>query len=268
MILAMNYWIVEPLAQTGVMESEQKLAIDLVLPTDELLRGEEVETKLIVNNGAGLVKGMHLVIEFDRNCLEFMGAEQSELLKLQEAPSFFRAIDTEGRINISIAVLGAGVTLVESGEIAILKFKLLSDQETEIKLTDVDLRDSANKRLKSSFTSTGIVETRLLMPKVYALNQNYPNPFSYVTNISYQIPKDSKVLLQIYDLTGQLVCNLVNETQTPGYYTVHWNGKDKIGNEIARGVYFCRLKIEPVGEHKVIGETVSETLIKKIILVR
>jgi hypothetical protein len=76
---------------------------------------------------------------------------------------------------------------------------------------------------------------------VFALNQNYPNPFNPSTKISYQLPESGSVKLEIYNLKGQRVKTLVNESQESGYHSVNWNGTDEKGRSVASGVYFYRL---------------------------
>jgi|GEM_PF-2662513 len=79
-------------------------------------------------------------------------------------------------------------------------------------------------------------EERKSMPEQYALSQNYPNPFNPVTKISYTLPEDSRVQLQIYNVLGQRVDVLVDEYQSAGQYTIRW---DAAG--LSSGVYFYRL---------------------------
>jgi hypothetical protein len=74
------------------------------------------------------------------------------------------------------------------------------------------------------------------------LIQNHPNPFNPETDISYNLPEDCMVKLVVYNMLGQRVRVLVEEQQTAGLKTVHWDGKDDNGNELASGVYFSRLK--------------------------
>ena len=58
------------------------------------------------------------------------------------------------------------------------------------------------------------------LPKEFDLRQNYPNPFNPSTVIEYALPKPSQVKVQIYNVLGQRVRNLVDERQEPGYKTV------------------------------------------------
>jgi hypothetical protein len=71
----------------------------------------------------------------------------------------------------------------------------------------------------------------------YQLYQNYPDPFNPFTKIKYDLPKDSKVTIVIYDLLGKQINKLVNnEFQKAGTYSITFNG-----SSLASGVYFYRL---------------------------
>ncbi|MBK8946346.1 MAG: T9SS type A sorting domain-containing protein [Ignavibacteriae bacterium] len=81
-----------------------------------------------------------------------------------------------------------------------------------------------------------------LTPTELTLNQNYPNPFNPSTLISYNLPKSSKISLDIYNLLGQKIVSLVdNLLQNSGKHQIVWNGKDQYGNALASGTYFYRL---------------------------
>jgi hypothetical protein len=90
-------------------------------------------------------------------------------------------------------------------------------------------------------------------PSMLGLNQNYPNPFSSYTTISYQLPSDCHVCLRIYNIAGELVQTLRSKNQKPGQNTVCWDGKDEAGKQLPNGVYFARL------------ETSNKSVTKKII---
>jgi hypothetical protein len=62
-------------------------------------------------------------------------------------------------------------------------------------------------------------------PVQFALEQNYPNPFNPATTLRYQLPTESEVKLVIYNVLGQVVSTVVDETQSLGYKSVDWNAK-------------------------------------------
>jgi hypothetical protein len=71
------------------------------------------------------------------------------------------------------------------------------------------------------------------MKSEYKLNQNFPNPFNPVTEITYYIPNDGKVNINVYSINGQLVKELVNEFKTAGKYSISYDA-----SSLASGVYF------------------------------
>ncbi|MEN8230658.1 MAG: T9SS type A sorting domain-containing protein [Bacteroidota bacterium] len=64
----------------------------------------------------------------------------------------------------------------------------------------------------------------------------YPNPFSSITRIKYELPARSHVILKIYDVAGNEVITLVNENQLAGEHELNFNGE-----ALAGGFYFCRI---------------------------
>ena len=78
-------------------------------------------------------------------------------------------------------------------------------------------------------------------PYIFNLNNNYPNPFNPTTTIEYQLKSAGKVIVSIYNTIGQLISMLVNENQTPGFYSVVWDGRNNEGAVVPSGVYFYYL---------------------------
>ncbi len=72
---------------------------------------------------------------------------------------------------------------------------------------------------------------------IFALSQNYPNPFNPTTTISYSVENAGPVTLSIYNLMGQKVAELVNESKAAGSYNVTWNAANA-----ASGMYYYRLE--------------------------
>ena len=88
------------------------------------------------------------------------------------------------------------------------------------------------------------------VPHQFALEQNYPNPFNPETNISFALPKTSHVELVIYNVLGQKVRTLVNQTLEAKVHTVKWDGRDDQGVAVPSGLYFYRLKSQQFTQTK------------------
>ena len=73
----------------------------------------------------------------------------------------------------------------------------------------------------------------------FYLNQNYPNPFNSETEISFNILKEGKINLSVYDLLGREVKNLINENKIKGAHKIKFNSKD-----LPAGIYFFKLSGE------------------------
>ena len=81
-----------------------------------------------------------------------------------------------------------------------------------------------------------------LLPEVFALHQNFPNPFNPITTIRYDVPEQSHVLMEIYNVLGQKVAVVVNGIHDPGFHAVRWNGTNLYGNSLSSGMYFYHIQ--------------------------
>jgi hypothetical protein len=74
-----------------------------------------------------------------------------------------------------------------------------------------------------------------------SLSQNYPNPFNPQTTIAFSIKDRGSVSLKVYNVTGELVRTLANESRGAGAYTLTWDGHNDAGQPVSSGVYFYKL---------------------------
>ncbi|MEO0083060.1 MAG: SBBP repeat-containing protein [candidate division WOR-3 bacterium] len=108
--------------------------------------------------------------------------------------------------------------------------------------------------LKFASAVSGIEEIKqMISTNDFQLNLQ-PNPFKTQSIIRYSITVNEKVNLSVYDVSGKLVKNLINEFQNAGEYKFVWNGKDENNQKITNGIYFLIL------------ETPTRKLPKKLIL--
>jgi len=77
--------------------------------------------------------------------------------------------------------------------------------------------------------------------------KNFPNPFNTTTTISYDVPERSLVRVRVFDLSGQMVKELVNSVQGAGAQEITWDGTDERGMEVTSGTYYYSMDAQPVG---------------------
>jgi hypothetical protein len=74
-----------------------------------------------------------------------------------------------------------------------------------------------------------------------SLSQNYPNPFNPQTTIAFSLKERGAVSLRVYNVAGELVRTLMNESQDKGAHTKVWDGHNDAGQPVSSGVYFYKL---------------------------
>jgi C1A family cysteine protease len=111
---------------------------------------------------------------------------------------------------------------------------------------DLYYNSEINRPGTANFCIKGLMESEIdseepVLPEISKLYQNYPNPFNPSTTISYSIIRNSKVALNVYNMNGQLVKNLINKQQQAGRYSVEFHSKD-----LSSGLYFYRIATDGV----------------------
>jgi hypothetical protein len=152
----------------------------------------------------------------------------------------------------SIFSLNAGAYTLAAGDSAVVYLAIAcAAGENDLMLAS----DAAQAKYDNVFTAIdkpGNPE----IPTSIALQQNYPNPFNPGTTIQFTLDKGSDILLNVYNLNGQLVNTIAAGSYSAGQHMATWNGKDSHGNEVASGIYLYRLTVG------------STSFTKKMVLVR
>lgn len=78
-------------------------------------------------------------------------------------------------------------------------------------------------------------------PDTPVLFPNYPNPFNGSTVISFYLPRETRIELNIYDTAGRIIKELASGNYQSGNYSLMWDGKTKGGDGVSSGIYYCVL---------------------------
>jgi len=178
---------------------------------------------------------------------------------MAQQPYSIPLASTDNSIELTVANTSTlplvGVTIEATGLPGWLRFQerkqsialLKANQELPVLFTfSVDKSAPMKQDQTISFvvsSSTGEKWTKEIKvavspPEHFELFQNYPNPFNPTTTISYQLPRDSRVSLKIFNLLGQEVASLVDENRLAGYHEEHWDARG-----FASGIYIYQLSL-------------------------
>ena len=92
---------------------------------------------------------------------------------------------------------------------------------------------------------TPVKEVKSNLPTEYSLEQNYPNPFNPSTKINFNIPKNSNVKLEIFNIIGEKIATLIsNKVYQPGSFSIEWNGLNQFGRQVPSGVYLYKISAD------------------------
>lgn len=180
------------------------------------------------------LKGVHLASTLPTNV--------SADVRLAEGlgSGFFVGNDRAKGLNAGFAVLGHNSVFPGQGEI----LRVETSEPVDLSGIAFEVRDFQNEPIEFELQSEPLV----LLPSVYSIENNYPNPFNPETTIKFALPEAQDVRLEIFNIRGQRVRTLVSEGMAAGHHTVIWNGTDQGGRNVASGTYFYRIQAGPLNE--------------------
>jgi hypothetical protein len=183
------------------------------------------------------VRGYGLTVEFDNQLLEFV---ESRVVDNALGETELAAPQTLSQQDGMVSIAAFGETVSDGGLGLNLVFRTKQEIESSyIELTSGALQDGSYGLNRITSPVSIRVETR---PEVYALEDNYPNPFNPETTIKYQLPEAGQVTLEVYNMLGQVVKTLVNnQFQNAGRYSLQWDATNNSGQPLSSGVYFYRI---------------------------
>ncbi|MBC8182959.1 5'-nucleotidase C-terminal domain-containing protein [candidate division KSB1 bacterium] len=140
----------------------------------------------------------------------------------------------------------AGLSMVVPVETEYVEYDVVRDYI----IANSPLNYTTEGRVEDTYETAVPTRQEDRVPSKISLLQNYPNPFNPETTILYQLNKETKVSLKIYNTVGQLIKTLVEKTQAGGIHTINWDGKDELGRDVTSGVYLYQLKSENSSENR------------------
>lgn len=187
----------------------------------ELQAGDDGQMRLPITLTGDVenVRSVQLTAEFNTDVISIKSVEAN-------LPSGWQIAHNaqDGTLRIALA----GARPVGAGKLADIVLDVSEDANASFSGTAI-LNTSGEQQI-------GAAEVRSL-PSTFTLEANYPNPFRNSTTIVYELPKDVKVTLEVYNVLGQQVTTLVNGKQSAGRHEVNFDASG-----LSSGMYIYRIK--------------------------
>ena len=220
-------------AAGNVMSNVNAIVEILNIPS-EFKAGQSYTLQIVVNNAAD-VKGYFVGLNYNSADLSFSNIEKGNFINTQSQA--FPVIGN-GTVGFANAVYGPS-KFSGSGILAEITFTAIHDgvfSSDMLSLTEASFVNSNYVKEEATTSQPTNVDSGSV-PVVFNLDQNYPNPFNPSTTISFAVPENGHVSINIYDVLGRKVRTLVDNQFTAGKYSIVWDAKDGSGNVISAGVY-------------------------------
>lgn len=177
--------------------------------------------------------------------------------EIKNAPDISAAVtDEEGRTILVFASPPEGCDTITENKVKMGRFRvrIINPQGDSLFKIFWNFKGGINTIISSSSKNVtnpashfdidgnaSIESNESLLPKVFALSQNFPNPFNPSTSINYALPFDSKIKISIYNSLGELVTDLLDKVEQAGNHSVLWNAAG-----LASGMYIYTIEAEPL----------------------
>ena len=137
----------------------------------------------------------------------------------------------------------------------IMKYYPISNLD---KFAYIGLYDSQDKAFKKNES-----EGQDQIPDEFKLNDAYPNPFNPETKISFGLPVESNVKIEIYNIIGQVIRKYELSSIEPGIHQLIWNGLNQQNISMPSGIYIIRFVAEPLEKSmNIFQKSIKVTLLR------
>ncbi|MBL0176631.1 MAG: T9SS type A sorting domain-containing protein [Ignavibacteria bacterium] len=186
---------------------------DFELNLQQKASGNELAVTVQLENNGMSVKGASLVLSYNPEVLRIKDVTSGTLFGEPGVTSFFAHMEQNSSVRVDAAMLGAGRTVSHSGDLATVRFEVLRDGDPGLVFGTARLRDGENRNIVARLKSTSANA-----PQGFALSQNFPNPFTPMTTIAYQVAENTTVTIDVYNALGAKVATIANGPHDAGSY--------------------------------------------------
>ena len=189
----------------------------------------------------------------------YFGGKVSEIIKTwYSLPPIFEGILNDVRFsdNTYVSENGGTIHIINPLEYSTFTYNISKDEYW--KLTGENFVNSKLLNGSGTFQLAGNISNLFLektqfLPDQITVRPSFPNPFNNETRITFSIPHDMFVSINIFNLKGELINTLMNKQKTQGSHSIIWTGIDNQSRQVSSGTYFLTVY---AGEYRNISKII------------
>jgi len=211
-----------------------------ILSTEDKNVGEkaqiEIPVKIAILNQTEPVSSYTLKMQYDHSTFHFDGFTKAS--SISESGSV-NNVSTEGVVEL----IFAGSSSFDNFDTLLnLKFTPVANGNASLKFIKTTINgDNMEFYTEGNIKSSGI-STYIDNINLFEVN-NYPNPFSEKTRLNFSLKESGSVNLSVFNIAGQLVKVLVNDSKSAGSYSIIWDATNSVGKSVEKGVYLYTFSV-------------------------
>ncbi|MFZ5432218.1 MAG: right-handed parallel beta-helix repeat-containing protein [Calditrichota bacterium] len=225
----------------STLDAEPDVILALI-GSDEALGNDELLVQVVLTGNEGnVVKAVEVNVSYSADDLELIATSTGDV-QTGDATLFTKISPVSGKeetIGIVAAACGGRSTILGEANLATLRFRLKSTASApRLAVPAIHLLDNTGATIEKVGSTLDLMGDVASLPQKYALYQNYPNPFNPTTTIRFDLKDAGFVSIKVFNLLGQNVASLINNTLAAGQHQVSFDGAN-----LSSGVYIYRLEV-------------------------
>ena len=103
--------------------------------------------------------------------------------------------------------------------------------------------NATGKILYGRYNNVSVSGAEESEPHQFSFIENYPNPFNLATAIRYEVHSPGMVQIDVYNINGQFITNLLRREQSTGAQEIKWDGRNRFGHQLNSGIYLLKFSV-------------------------
>jgi len=223
-----------PLVYRATGSSNAGASFRIIDAPNFVAAGQDFDVQIVLQ---GAVDVRALDVRLRHSGLELVGVSMEQVLGAFHAADYLVKQDGDVLILASAKKGREATGFAGTDLVATVRLRALVDGRPQMSLVEGSLVNSGFETQDAALDNSAVV------PNAYSLGAAYPNPFNPSTHIEFALPESGLVKLAVYNMMGQQVRELVNNSLSAGRHQVRWDSTNDAGLKVASGMYIYQMEV-------------------------